>query len=184
MTLEEKLDYLRGSDRTAEAVAERRAYHSETEVGIAHASGRSGIHLRDDDTVEIFAGATRLLLDGAHGMVVLSGNDLLLAGNALALEASRGVALNGQPLGAWLYPSPPGAPFRTAEVYGLFPEACALVPGHSGVLDQPIFQGPSAPPTSLRQLGVEVKPLFEPAKPLTVLGKTLTELLQEVSGAH
>ena len=47
------------------------------EIGIKHPSQDVGIHIRDDGSLELFAGTSRILLDGTTGTIVLAGNHLV-----------------------------------------------------------------------------------------------------------
>lgn len=52
---------------------DNKLHPSETETGIFNPNSGTGIHLRDDGCVEIYAGAASLLIDGTSGVITLNG---------------------------------------------------------------------------------------------------------------
>lgn len=70
------------------------------EIGLKHPSLEVGLHIRDDGSLEIFAGKAKIILDSDTGSLIMTGNHMVgsFSDSNLLLSESNSLAINNTPL--------------------------------------------------------------------------------------
>lgn len=88
-----------------EEYREEAPYPFPDEVGLKHPNNNVGVHLRDDNTLELYAGNTRIILDGNTGTISFSGTHLVsdTADTNINILGEKKLAINFHPFNTdWL----------------------------------------------------------------------------------
>jgi hypothetical protein len=74
------------------------------EVSIKNPDNNSGIHFRDDGVVELYAGDTRLIMDGNSGIILIDAEHIINhATDNNHLNKNNGWGINGSPINSSFY---------------------------------------------------------------------------------
>jgi hypothetical protein len=75
------------------------------EIALKHPSEEIGVHLRDDGSLELYAGKARIILDGDSGSIMLLGNHLISStiDANIDVSANASFGISSSPLNpAWM----------------------------------------------------------------------------------
>jgi hypothetical protein len=105
-TLEKKLEDLKKpKEKLLKEFSESAKTTLPNEIGLKHPTQNVGVHIREDGALELFAGNSRIILDGETGAVVIIGNHLVTSTSDanINLTESNSFAINNTPLNSkWL----------------------------------------------------------------------------------
>lgn len=162
---------------------DNRLHPSETETGIFNPVSGTGVHLRDDGCVEIYAGAASVLIDGTSGIITLNGKAI----NHAADKIQHNMKPSGWQMSTGSL-NPRYFPTR-AEVLsrGAIPFAEQLrspLIANPGMLDFQVITGVPAQGQTLMPLRTLVSPLplFRKASPLAGVVSGVKKIIDELGG--
>jgi hypothetical protein len=72
----------------------------EQEVALVHPVSNTGVHVRSDNVLELFAGDTKIILDGSSSTIIFSGKSLVSSTSDVnfLLSSNNSFGINGNPI--------------------------------------------------------------------------------------